>query len=97
MAQTSFDSQNAEDLLKQLEQFRDTIRHEWSRVLNQWGNLKSVWHDQQFDKFEPIFEKFISTYRDAEQENEKYIQFLQEQIKINEEKKQKLAGCLADL
>lgn len=97
MAQTSFDAQDAEDLLKELEQFHEAIRDEWSRVLNQWNNLKSVWRDQQFDRFEPIFEKFISTYMEAEKESDQYIRFVREQIEINENKKQKLAGRLADL
>jgi hypothetical protein len=95
--QTTFDSEDAEVLLNQLRGFQDTLRQEWSRVLNQWGNLKYVWRDQQFDKFEPLFEKFSATYDDAERECGKYIAFIEEQMRINEERKQQLSGRLGDL
>lgn len=85
MAKTTFNSEDAEALLKELQQFQDAIRNEWSQVLNKWSNLKSVWHDRQFDEFEPIFEQFISTYSDAEQESEKYISFVQRQIDLANE------------
>ncbi len=83
---TKFSTEDAEDLLQQLQQFKDVLNDEWSRVLNQWSNLKSVWHDRQFDRFEPIFEEFISNYRETEEENEKYIRLIQEEIKISEER-----------
>lgn len=92
MAQTTFESQDAEELLRQLQDFRETLRQEWSRVQSQWGNLKAVWNDQQFDRFEPLFEKFSATYDDAERECEKYINFLQEQLQVAEDKKQKLSN-----
>ncbi|NEP61752.1 MAG: hypothetical protein F6K31_33165 [Symploca sp. SIO2G7] len=97
MAQTSFDGQDAELLLRELEQFHDVLRSEWSRVLNQWSNLQLVWRDEQFDKFSPIFEKLVSVYNDAEQANENYINFVQQQIDINADKKQKLASRLKEL
>lgn len=90
MAQTTFESQDAEELLKQLQDFRETLRQEWSRVQSQWGNLKSVWNDQQFDRFEPLFEKFSATYDDAERECEKYINFLQEQLQVAEKTNEQL-------
>jgi len=94
--QTKFSTDDASDLLRELQQFKDILNDEWSRVLNQWSNLESVWHDQQFDKFEPLFEKVIVNYRDTEQENEKYISFIQEEIKIAEERNQRL-GNLGNL
>lgn len=90
--QTVFSTDDAEDLLRQLQQFKDVLNDEWSMVLNQWSNLKSVWHDRQFDQFEPIFEKFIANYRDTEEENEKYIHFLQQEIKIAEKRNQRLGN-----
>jgi hypothetical protein len=90
--QTQFSTEDAEDLLKQLQQFKDILNDEWSRVLNQWSNLKSVWHDRQFDQFEPIFDQFIANYRDTEEENEKYIRLIQEEIKISEERNQRLGN-----
>jgi hypothetical protein len=94
--QTSFDSQDAENLLKDLQDINDDLRHEWSKVLNQWSNLKSVWRDVQFDRFEPLFEKFQTAYHEAEKECDQYTTFMKEQIRINENKKEKLAGFLKD-
>ncbi len=94
MAQTTFEAQDAEALLAKLQEFHDAIRNEWSQVLNKWSNLQSVWHDEQFDQFEPIFEEFLSTYNSAEQESEKYIDFLKRQIALDEDRKQKLANRL---
>jgi hypothetical protein len=94
--QISFEITDAQDLLGQLQQFDDTIRQDWAKVLNQWGNLKSVWRDQQFDRFEPLFDKLSSTYNDAERECEGYIAFLQDQIRIAEARQSRM-GELKDL
>ena len=94
--QTSFDLEDAETLLKQLQRFHETIRQDWSKVLSQWANLRSVWHDQQFDKFEPLFEKLTTTYSDSERECEEYIAFMQDQIRIAEDRRAKM-GALKDL
>ncbi|HAT15950.1 MAG TPA: hypothetical protein DCS91_22460 [Microcoleaceae bacterium UBA11344] len=90
--QTSFDLEDAKDLREQLQQFYETQRQEWSRVLSQWENLKGVWHDNQFDSFEPLFEKLKSTYSDGERECESYLVFLNQQIKVAEERRQKLGN-----
>ena len=90
MARTSFERQDAEDLLNQLKQYHETQRQEWSSVLNQWKNLESVWLDKQYEKFEPLFDKLSSTYSEAEKDCEKYITFIQKQIKIDEQKEEKL-------
>lgn len=94
--QTSFSSEDAEVLLNQIQQFYETLRQEWSRVLNQWGNLKLTWRDEQFYKFEPLFEDFAANYGAIEKECEEYMAFLQEQIQIAEQRKSKL-GALTDL
>ncbi len=94
--QTSFSSEDAEMLLKDLQQFREVLQQEWSRVLSQWANLKIAWRDEQFDRFDPLFEKMAANYNDAEQDCDRYIQFLQEQIRIADERKSKL-GALSDL
>lgn len=88
--QTSFTEEDARELLSQLQKFRETLNQEWSRVANQWSNIKAVWYDQQFEQFEPIFQKFMYTYDDAERECEKYINFLEEQIRISRQRNQKL-------
>ncbi|MDJ0648106.1 MAG: hypothetical protein QNJ60_05310 [Xenococcaceae cyanobacterium MO_188.B19] len=97
MARTSFERQDAEDLLNQLKQYHETQRQEWSSVLNQWKNLESVWLDKQYEKFEPLFDKLSSTYSEAEKDCEKYMDFIQKQIQIDDQRKQKLASGLADL
>ncbi len=90
--QTSFSLEDAAVLLSDLQQFRETFQQEWSRVLSQWANLKIAWRDEQFDKFEPLFEKMAANYQDAEQDCDNYIEFLQEQIRIAESRKSKLGG-----
>jgi hypothetical protein len=90
--QTSFSSEDAEVLLKELQQFREIFQQEWSRVLSQWSNLKINWRDDQFDRFEPLFEKMAANYNDAEQDCDNYIEFLQGQIRVADERKSKLGG-----
>ncbi|MGB3191360.1 MAG: hypothetical protein WBB43_18290 [Limnoraphis sp.] len=87
---TSFNLEDAECLLRQLNQFRETLQQEWGKVATQWDNLKLTWHDQQFDKFEPLFEKLSSTYQHEIDECEKYMVFLVQQIKTAEQRKVKL-------
>lgn len=90
--QTSFSIEDAKELLTQLQQFRDVLVREWSRVSNQWHNLSMTWHDEQRTQFEPIYSKLLGTYADAQQEAEQYIAFLDNQIRIADERKQKLSG-----
>lgn len=87
---TSFNLEDAECLLKQLNQFRVTLQQQWGKVATQWENLKSTWHDQQFDQFEPLFEKLSSTYQDEIDDCEKYMSFLLQQINIAQQRKVKL-------
>jgi hypothetical protein len=93
--QTSFSSEDAKLFLSELQDFRDALQQEWSRVLNQWANLKVAWHDEQFDRFEPLFEQFAANYNDAQTDCENEISFVQEQIRIADERKSKL-GTLPD-
>jgi len=90
--QTSFELEDAQILLSQLQQFQDTLRQEWSRVLNQWRNLEQTWRDEQYYKFEPLFEKLSSTYNDAEKECEGYLAFITKQIQIAEKRNQSLGN-----
>lgn len=90
--QTSFDLEDAEVLLNQLQQFYESLQQEWSRVLNQWNNLQVTWRDEQFDKFEPLFGKLSSTYTQAETDCQKYISFINEQISRLEDRQQKSKG-----
>jgi hypothetical protein len=90
--QTSFSIEDANLFLSEQQELLEVLRQEWSRVLNQWSNLKVTWSDEQFDRFEPLFEKFVANYQDVEKESEKYIAFMQEQIRIAEERKSKLGS-----
>jgi hypothetical protein len=90
--QTSFVLEDAETLLRQLQQFHETLQDEWGRVSTQWTNLQSVWRDEQFDKFEPLFEQLSSTYQNADRDCEGYTTFLNEQIQIAREKQARLGN-----
>jgi hypothetical protein len=91
---TSFNLEDAECLLRQLNQFRVTLQQEWGKVATQWDNLKLTWHDQQFDKFEPLFEKLSSTYQHEIDDCEKYMVFLVQQIQTAEQSKVKLGDVV---
>lgn len=92
--QTSFDVEDAEVLLKELHNFYDVLQKEWSIVLNQWASLKNSWLDEQYYKFEPLFDNLASTYILAKQECEIYITFLQKQIEINQKQRFNLLQAL---
>lgn len=88
--QTSFELEDAQYLLKELQEFLQTLRQEWSRVQSQWSNLEQTWRDEQYYRFEPLFEKLSSTYDSAEQGCEGYITFMIEQIQVAEKRKETL-------
>ncbi|AMW29883.1 hypothetical protein [Arthrospira platensis] len=94
---TSFNLEDAECLLRQLDQFRGTLQQEWGKVATQWENIKLTWHDQQFDKFAPLFEKLSSTYQGEIDGCEKYMGFLVQQIKTAEQRKVKLGDVVNKL
>lgn len=93
--QTTFKLDDAMDLLSQLEGFREAIKQDWARVENQWANLRSCWHDDQYNTFEPLYNKLSATHKDSERECEEFISFMREQIRIAEKRKtdlEKLKG-----
>jgi len=51
-----------------------------------------TWQDEQSVRFEPIFNKLLQTYAEAQGATEKYIRFLDNQIQIAEKRAQKLSG-----
>jgi hypothetical protein len=87
--QTSFNLEDAKVLQDRLGELYLTWQ-EWQKVESHWTNLKSVWKDEQFDKFEPLFEKLSTTYNKALEECHQYRGFLAQQIQIAEEKRLKL-------
>ncbi len=94
--QTSFNSEDAEALLSRLAELDLSICQEWQAVENQWANLRSVWHDRQYDDFEPIFEELIQTYRTATQDYSEYRLFIMQQIEIAEKRKTSLQTLIGE-
>lgn len=80
--QTSFLVQDAEQLLTELRRFNESLKTEWARVQNQWDNLEQTWHDQQYDKYYPLFDKLKERYEQTEIECERYIAFIDQEIEI---------------
>lgn len=91
---TSFNVEDAECLLRQLDQFRGALQQEWGKVSTQWENLKSTWCDQQFDKFAPLFEKLSSTYQNEIDDCENYMYFLIQHIETAQQRKVKLGDVV---
>lgn len=90
--QTKFNRQDAEDLLRELQKFNNILNYEWIKVLRKWETLQSCWYDKQFEELEPLFEKFKANYRNAENNSEVFIRFIQEQIAISEERQRVLSN-----
>lgn len=93
--QTTFKLDDAIDLLSQLVDFREALKQDWSKVENQWATLRSCWHDEQYDIFEPLYDKLSATHKDSEKECDEFISFMREQISIAEKRKtdlEKLKG-----
>jgi hypothetical protein len=90
--QTSSSLEDMMALLNELKNFEENSQTEWSQVLNQWANLRAVWKDQQFDRFEPLFENLTSTYKTVGINCETFNQFMNEQVKILEEKQSRLGN-----
>jgi hypothetical protein len=90
VGKTGFDLEDTIILLQQLQQFYEIIQQEWSQVQNQWGNLRTAWRDEQFDTFNPVYEKLSTTHTDTEQKCEKFIAFLKRQIELVENRQRKI-------
>lgn len=93
MPQTSFDIEDAEYFLKRFKDFYEVLQEEWSRVLNQWYNLKSSWYDYHIYQFEEIFEALSYKYLQAIKDCEKCINYLQDKIEIADSANE-LEDCL---
>jgi hypothetical protein len=78
-----FQEEDVENLLNDLQQFRESIQQDWSQVENQWRNLQSVWRSPHYDQFAPQIEQLSSTYNDVEQTCEELASFLQSLIEIS--------------
>lgn len=79
---TSFNVEDTEAFLFELQQLQEIIQHDWTGVLNQWENLKIVWKDENFRIFEEKFSDLAVSYQMTEAECERHIAFLNQQILI---------------
>ncbi|BAZ12179.1 hypothetical protein NIES4071_40070 [Calothrix sp. NIES-4071] len=78
----SFEIEDAQELLNQLQKLNEIFQQDWSRVLNQWGNIKTTWQDKQAVVFEAQFQKILSIYQCSGKECEEYIVEIKRQIEI---------------
>ena len=92
--QTSSNLEDMTALLNQLQNFQVSSQAEWNQVLNQWGNLEAVWRDQQFDRFEPLFDDLKATYREVADDCDRYNTFMNEQIAVLQDKQARLGNLL---
>ena len=90
--QTSSSLEDMTALLSQLQNFQESSQAEWNQVLSQWSNLEAVWRDQQFDKFEPLFDDLKATYREVADDCDRYNTFMNEQIAILQDKQARLGN-----
>jgi hypothetical protein len=84
MRKLGFQGEDAEELLNELQQFRESVEQDWSQVENQWRNLQSVWRSSHYEQFAPQIEYLSRTYGDVDQDCETLIAFLQNLINISE-------------
>lgn len=82
---TSFEIEDAEKLLNQLQKLNEIFQQDWSKVLNQWANIKATWQDKQFVVFEAKFQELLSIYQRSEKECEEYILEIKQQIEMERE------------
>ena len=94
--QTSFNVEDAEALLSRLAELDLTLCQEWQAVENQWANLQSVWRDEQYTQFEPIFEELIQTYQSAMQDYSEYRLFIMQQIDLAQKQRTSLQTLVGE-
>ncbi len=96
--QTTFDLEDAKELQKQLAAFNGTLQRELGRIENQWINLKSTWHDDQYNNFSNNFlEKFLQTCRKLIRECESYEKFLNDEVQSAESIRVKLGSIMRNI
>ena len=54
--------------------------------------MEAVWRDQQFDRFEPLFDDLKATYREVADDCDRYNTFMNEQIAILQDKQARLGN-----
>jgi hypothetical protein len=72
--------EHAENLNSGLQNFRTILKEDWSSVNSAWQELKAVWSDKQYDKFEDFFSDLISHYQLIDRQCDTHIQFISDRI-----------------
>jgi hypothetical protein len=83
--QTQFDIEDAKELSRQLQNLRDVLNQEFSRLINQWHNLESTWHDDQYSDFTHGFwEEFLDKTKTTIKKYEETSEYFDNKIQIAE-------------
>ena len=83
--QTQFDIEDAKELSRQLQNLRDTLNQEFSRLINQWHNLESTWRDDQYSDFvHDFWEEFLDKTKITIKIYEETSQYLDRKIQTAE-------------
>jgi hypothetical protein len=93
--QIVFDVEKAQVLSISLNDFNESWK-EWSVVEKCWANLQLTWRDQQYDKFEPLFEALTDSYSKASQSCDNCKRFILSQIEIAAESRGNLLRSVDD-
>lgn len=84
-AQTQFDIEEAKELSRQLQNLRDILNQEFSRLINQWHNLESTWRDDQHSDFVYDFwDEFLDKTKTTIKIYEETSQYLDRKIQTAE-------------
>ncbi|ELS33818.1 MULTISPECIES: hypothetical protein [Pseudanabaena] len=84
--QTKFDIEEAKELSRQLQNLRDVLDQEFSRLINQWHNLESTWRDDQYSDFvHDFWEEFLDKTKTTIKIYEKTSEYLDRKIQITEQ------------
>jgi hypothetical protein len=84
-AQTKFDIEDAQELSRQLQNLRDVLNQEFSRLINQWHNLESTWRDDQYSDFvHDFWGEFVDKTKTTIKIYEETSEYLDKKIQIAE-------------
>ncbi|MBD2177276.1 hypothetical protein H6F42_10170 [Pseudanabaena sp. FACHB-1998] len=83
--QTKFDIEEAKELSRQLQNLRDVLNQEFSRLINQWHNLESTWRDDQYSDFvDDFWDEFLDKTKTTIKIYEETSEYLDRKIQIAE-------------
>jgi hypothetical protein len=89
-ANTTFEIDKAEKLKAALQRTKETVQQDWQSTTSTLNNLKSLWNDNQRLKADPVLEKLIANYQTIELELDRHLQSISEQIRIAQNRQEKL-------